>query len=164
MAVSTSKKVLIARFDRETLSGFVNLQEWEKPDGIEILTANGSATVIPYTEIRIVYFVLDFDRGEPRRESRIFNSRPKHEGVWVRLRLRGGEMLDGVMPNDLLQWESRGFSMIPPDPSLQNQRIYVPRAAVEEIRILGVNGNSNRRRRTRRPGAGKDQLEMFDGD
>ena len=54
MAVSTSKKVLIARFDRETLSGFVNLQEWEKPDGIEILTANGSATVIPYTEIRIV--------------------------------------------------------------------------------------------------------------
>ena len=66
------------------------------------------------------------------------------------------------MPNNLLQWESQGFSMIPPDPNLQNQRVYVPRAAVEEIRVLGVVGGASRKGR-RKPGPGSGQLEMFDG-
>jgi len=162
LGVSTNKKVLVARFDRESLSGFVNPQTWQQADGIELLSANGNVSVIPYAEIRTVYFVRDFDQGEPRSEMRIFNSRPKHEGIWVRMRLKDGEILDGVMPNNLLQWESQGFSMIPPDPNLQNQRVYVPRAAVEEIRVLGVVGGASRKGR-RKPGPGSGQLEMFDG-
>lgn len=162
MAGSTNKKVLIARFDRETLSGFVNPRTWQQAEGIELLTATGTVSLVPYSEIKTVYFGRDFEQGEPRSELRVFNSRPKHEGVWVRLRLRNGETLDGVMPNNLLQWESQGFSMIPPDPNLQNQRVYVPRAAVEEIRVLGVVGNSTRKGPPRKPRADSGQLEMFD--
>lgn len=162
MAVSTNKKVLVARFDRETLPGFINPQTWQQPEGIELLTAAGAVSLVAYSEIRTVYFVRDFDQGEPRGEIRVFNSRPKHSGVWVRMRLRDGAVLDGVLPNNLLQWDTHGFSMIPPDPSLQNQKVYVPRAAVEEIRVLGVVGGAARGRRPRRPATGPGQLEMFD--
>ncbi len=159
MGVSTNKKVLVSRFERETLAGFVNPQTWLQPDGMELLTTDGAIVVIAYGDIRTVYFVRDFEQGEPRKDLRTFNTRPKQEGLWLRLRLRNGDLLDGIAPNNPLIWEAQGFSMIPPDPSYQNQRIFVPRAAVEEAKVLGVLGSSPRGRgKQAKPG---EQLEMF---
>ena len=71
---------------------------------------------------------------------------------------RDGELLEGVMPNNLLQNEPNGFSFVPPDPTFQNQRIFVPREAVSSLEVLGVIGSPLRRRP--KPTA-DDQLEMF---
>ena len=60
------------------------------------------------------------------------------EGLWVSLRFRDGEVLEGVIPNNLLQLETFGFTIIPPDPYSNNQRIYIPRAALQSVAVLGT--------------------------
>jgi len=160
LAVSTTKKVLVTRFDREPLAGFVNPNSYLQAEGLELLSQGGAVSVVPYSEIKLVCFVRDFQQGEPRKELRLFTTRPKMEGLWVRLRFRDGDVMDGMLANNLLQLDSYGVSVIPPDPGFQNQRIFVPRAALSIVQVLGVVGSPLRMRKTK-PTA-KEQLEMFD--
>lgn len=159
MGVSTNKKVLIARFDRESLSGFVNPQSYLLADGLELLTQEGTVSIIPYADVKLVCFVRDFQQGEPRKELRLFTTRPKMEGLWIRMRFRDGDSMDGVLSNNLLQLDSQGFSVIPPDPGFQNQRVFVPKTALSAIQVLGVVGSPLRIRKAKPPA--KEQLEMF---
>jgi hypothetical protein len=160
LGVSTNKKVLVARFDREPLSGFVSPQSYLLPGGVELLTQEGALNTVPYEEIKLVCFVRDFQQGEPRKELRVFTTRPKMEGLWIRMRFRDGDVMDGVLANNLLQLDSIGFSVIPPDPGFQNQRIFVPKAALSSIQVLGVVGSPLRIRKPKE--VAKEQIEMFE--
>ncbi|HME07979.1 MAG TPA: hypothetical protein VKG25_13065 [Bryobacteraceae bacterium] len=162
-ASSTSKKVLVSRFDRETLSGFVNPQSYLSSTGIELLTASGSAQVVPYSEVKLVCFVRDWGQGEPRRELRMFTTRPKMAGLWVRMTFRDGEAMDGILANNLLALESAGFSVIPPDPSFQNQRVFVPKEALTSLLVMGVVGTPLRQPRKAKPEKEEQQIGLFDG-
>src|SRR5258708_40131361 len=160
LGVSTNKKVLVSRFDREALSGFVNPHSYLSADGLELLSQEGSVSIVPYQEIKLVCFVRDFQQGEPRKELRLFTTRPKMEGLWIRMRFRDGDAMDGVLANNLLQFDSYGFSVIPPDPGFQNQRVFVPKVALTAIQLLGVVGSPLRTgKATPVP---KGQLEMFE--
>ena len=160
MAGSTTKKVLVTRFDREPLAGFVNPQSYLQAEGLELLSQGGAVSVVPYTEIKLVCFVRDFQQGEPRKELRLFTTRPKMEGLWVRMRFRDGDVMDGMLANNLLQLDLSGLSVVPPDPGFQNQRIFVPKAALSSVQVLGVVGSPLRMRKPKPPA--KEQLEMFD--
>ena len=159
MAGSTNKRVLISRFDREALSGFVNPQNYLLPEGLEVLSQDGAVTILPYSEVKLVCFVRDFQQGEPRKELRLFTTRPKMEGLWIRMRFRDGDAMDGLLTNNLLLLEPYGFSVIPPDPGFQNQRVFIPKAALSRVQVLGVIGSPLRTRKTK-PTA-KEQIEMF---
>jgi len=161
LAGSTNKKVLVARFDRDTLSGFVNPQTFLQASGLELLTTLGTVLLVPYSEVKTVSFVRDFDAGEARRELRQFTTRPKMEGLWVRLRFRDGDAMDGLLANNLLQLEPQGFTIVPPDPGFQNQRVFVPKAALTEVQVLGVVGSPLRKGRRPKP-VPAEQLEIFD--
>ena len=160
MAVSTTKKVLVTRFDREPLAGFVNPHSYLQAEGLELLSQGGAVSVVPYAEIKLVCFVRDFQQGEPRKELRLFTTRPKMEGLWVRMRFRDGDVMDGMLSNNLLQMDSYGLSVVPPDPGFQNQRVFVPKAALSMVQVLGVVGSPLRLRKPKP--AAKEQLEMFD--
>jgi len=160
LAVSTTKKVLVTRFDREPLAGFVNPQSYLQAEGLELLSQSGAVNVVPYGEIKLVCFVRDFQQGEPRKELRLFTTRPKMEGLWVRMRFRDGDLMDGMLANNLLQMDSYGVSVVPPDPGFQNQRIFVPKAALDSVQVLGVVGSPLRMRKPK-PSV-KEQIEMFD--
>jgi len=161
MAISSSnKKVLLVRFERETLQGFVQTPSGLEGDSVELLRPEGSLVRIPISETKVVCFVRDFEAGETWREHRAFATRPKTSGLWVRFKFRDGDWLEGIVANNLLQIESTGFSSIPPDPSFQNQRIFVPRTAVTSVEVLGVIGSPLRRRPSPKPG--EEQLKMFD--
>lgn len=159
MGTSTSKKVLVARFDRETLPGFVNPQTWLSPDGLELLTTSGTLVMVPYAEIKTVSFVRAFLQDEPRRDARLFASRPKMGGLWIRFRFRDGDVMDGILPNNLVQIESQGYSIVPPDPGFQNQRVFIPKTALSEALVLGVVGNPLRAEKKKAPQKG--QIELF---
>jgi hypothetical protein len=162
LGVSTNKKVLISRFDRDALSGFVNPQSYLSTEGLELLSQEGSVSTIPYLEIKLVCFVRDFTQGEPRKELRLFTTRPKMEGLWVRMRFRDGDMMDGMLANNLLQLDQYGFSVVPPDPGFQNQRVFIPKSALTAIEVLGVVGSALRMRKPKP--VPKEQLGMFDGE
>ena len=160
MAGSTTKKVLVTRFDREPLAGFVNPQSYLQPEGLELLSQAGAVNVVPYGEVKLVCFVRDFQQGEPRKELRLFTTRPKMEGLWVRMHFRDGDAMDGMLANNLLQLDTYGVSVIPPDPGFQNQRVFVPKAALSTVQVLGVVGSPLRMRKPKP--AVKEQIEMFD--
>jgi hypothetical protein len=161
VAVSTNKKVLVARFDRESLAGFVQTPGGFGAESVELLTPEGSLLQIPYSETKAVCFVKDFEAGDTWRLHRAFATRPKAAGLWVRLVFRDGDSIEGIAANNLLLMEPAGFSVVPPDPTFQNQRIFVPRAALREVQVLGVIGSPLRRRLPKADDK-VDQLEMFE--
>lgn len=163
MAVSSNKKVLIARFDRETLPGFVQTPAGFKSDSVELLTPEGSLLHVPYSETKAVCFVRDFESGETWREHRNFATRPKSPGLWLRLLFRDHDSIEGMLANNLLLIDPNGFSIIPPDPTFQNQRIFVPRAALEDVQVLGVIGSPLRRRPAKRVEKDAGQIGLFEG-
>jgi hypothetical protein len=161
MAATTNKKVLVARFDRETLSGFVQTPASFSTDSLELMTQSGNILQVPYSETKAVCFVRDFDAGETWREHRSFASRPKSAGLWVRVQFRDGDSIEGMLANNLMLVEPAGFSIVPPDPTFQNQRIFVPRAAVEDVQVLGVIGSPLKRAAKKKVEKAEGQLEMF---
>jgi hypothetical protein len=160
LAGSTSKKVRISRFEREPLLGFVNPLTYLRPTGVELLTPDGDYSVVPYDEVKAVQFVKDFEPPDPATERKVFNTRPKMDGLWVRVKFRDGEVMDGILANNLLAMESHGFSVVPPDPYSNNQRLFLPRAALVELQVLGVVGSPLRRRKPKP--VPKEQIGLFD--
>jgi hypothetical protein len=159
LAASTTKKAVVRRFDREPLAGYVNPVSFLQPGGVELLTVEGNIASIPYDEIKTIAFVRDFiSSGQPDR--RAFNTRPKTEGLWVVLQFRDGDTLEGIMPNNLLQVERYGFTVIPPDPASNQQRVFAPREALRSVEVLGVVGSPLNRRKTKP--AAKEQIGLFD--
>jgi hypothetical protein len=159
LAGSTTKKAVIRRFEREPLSGYLNPATFLQPEGVELLSEEGNVSSVPYPEIKSIAFVRDFE-GAGAAERHVFKTRPKMEGLWVSLQLRDGEVMEGMLPNNLLQLEHYGFTVIPPDSSSNTQRIFVPRTALRSIQVLGVIGNPRNRRKPKP--VPKDQPGLFD--
>jgi hypothetical protein len=161
LASSTNKKVQIWRFDRDLLSGFVNPLTYLTDSGVELLSLSGVVTTVPYEEIRRVHFVRDFAPVGRQPERRVFQTRPKLDGLWVRLLFKDGETFEGVLSNNLLQLEPQGFTIVPPDYSYNNQRLFVPKCALSEIQVLGVVGSPLRKSVAKRKSV-KDQIKLFE--
>jgi hypothetical protein len=159
LAASTTKKALIRRFEKEALSGYVNPFSYLQPTYVELLSEAGNIVSVPYEEIKTVSFVRNFEAGADA-ERQIFQTRPKMEGLWVSLSFRDGEVMQGIMPNNLLQVEPQGFTVIPPDSAGNVQRVFVPRAALQSVEVLGVVGSPLNRRKGKP--APKDQIGLFD--
>ena len=165
MASSTTKNVYLRRFDSSYIEGYVSPQTFQRAEGVEILKRSAQVEVVPYEQIRAVYFVREFS-GLPNdeEEKRVFGSRPKLDGLWVRLTFRDNQSYEGVISNDLLQLGEPGVLFSPPDAHSNTQRIYVPRAALRELKVLGVIGTPGHRRKTRRKAApGQQQIDLFAG-
>jgi hypothetical protein len=159
LAGSTTKKTVIRRFQKEPLAGYVNPASYLQPAGVELLSALGNLSIVPYEEIKTISFVRDFEgAGETGR--RVFNTRPKMEGLWISLQFRDGEVMEGIMPNNLLALEPYGFTVIPPDPYSNQQRVFIPRAAVRSVEVLGVVGSPLKKRKA--PAVPKEQIGLFD--
>jgi hypothetical protein len=141
---STHKKVIVVLADRKPLRGYLNPGRLGQTDPVDLLTQDGTHQEIPLAKIRSIYFVRDFsDEFEPERKA--FLSRPKLDGLWVRLRYSDGETLEGLIPNDLISLLDNGVQITPPDLNSTTDRIFVPRSALSEVTVLGVVGIARRK-------------------
>jgi hypothetical protein len=150
VASSTAKKVVVRRFERDRVIGFVNPFSYLQTETVEVLRTDGTLALIPYGEVKTVAFVKDFE-GE-REAGKIFLNRPKLEGLWVRMLFLDGEVTDGILPNNLLSWDTVGYTITPPEPDGNCQKLFVPRIALRNVQILGVVGSPLRPRKAK-PGA-----------
>ncbi len=159
MTPSTHKKVIVRKMDRDSIQGYVAPASFISGGKLELLNTAGKVVSIALNEVKGVYFVRDFN--EPEESGRkTFATRPRTEGLWVRLRFRDNEVLEGLMPNDLTQMLAEGFLVIPPDSRGNTQRIFVPRSALHALMVLAVIGGPQARRR-RPPAAADTQVPMF---
>jgi hypothetical protein len=156
----TRKKVVVLLLDLTPLKGYLNPADLPGTDTIDLLTPEGEHQAVPASEIKAVYFVDDLNLPyQPERKS--FLSRPKLEGLWLRLTFRDQDALEGIVVNELLEILDRGIQFVPPDLHGTCSRVYVPRSALTEVKVLGVVGAAKRLSRPA-AGAASAQPKLFE--
>ena len=155
---STHKKVIVRKMDRDSVNGHVAPSNFVHDGKLELLNTSGNVVSIDLRDIKGVYFVREFGDSESLMR-KTFTSRPRTEGLWVRLKFKDNEVLEGMMPNDLGLTTPEGFLINPPDLRSNTQRIFVPRTALESLTVLAVIGATRRQRK----GAPADarQVQLF---
>jgi hypothetical protein len=152
------KKVVVVRLDRTATQGYLDPAGLGRAENLDLLTPEGEMRAIPVDQVRCIYFVRDFAESfEPERKT--FFSRPKLDGLWVRLTFRDNDTIEGLIPNDLLDLLENGVQITPPDLHGNSLRIFIPRSALAEMKVLGVVGVA--RRAPVRP-AGPAQPRLFE--
>jgi hypothetical protein len=127
---STTKKVIVRKRGRDTISGYVAPAHYLSEGQLELLDQSGKVVLIDLAEVKSVD-----------------SSRPRTEGLWVRLLFSDNDIVEGMMPNDLAQMAPEGYLITPPDTRGNVQRIFVPRSALEQLIVLGVIGRPETRRK-----------------
>jgi hypothetical protein len=165
---STYKKVVVRRLDHGLIKGFVDSTSYLGPNGIQMLDRQGRTVVIPLAEIKGVFFVRDFDGNRQRSERKLFQSRPRLAGLWVQMTFKDKEVLEGLLPSNLVELSPEGFLVTPADLYSNNLKIFVPRTALSEINVLGVISNGRLRRLSQEgsgvpgePATSERQIRLF---
>jgi hypothetical protein len=142
---STHKKVIVRKIDRDTVNGHVAPANFVRDGKLELLNTSGNVVAIELDDIKCVFFVREF--GDSDSLSRkTFTTRPRSEGLWVRIKFKDGEILEGLMPNDLSLTTAEGFLINPPDLRSNVQKLFVPRGALESLTVFAVIGATRRQR------------------
>lgn len=135
---STHKKVVIRKLDKTLVCGYVDPHSYLGAEAVDLLAHDGHLTSIPLGQVKGVFFVRDFEGNPKRPERKVFHSRPRQSGLWVRMIFKDNEVLEGLTPNNLLGLDPAGFYISPPDMYSNNLRIFVPRRSLKEMEVLGV--------------------------
>ncbi|HTK95380.1 MAG TPA: hypothetical protein VL382_07050 [Terriglobales bacterium] len=154
---STHKKVIVRKLDRDAIPGYV-APEFVVEGRLELLNVSGKVVMLDLADIKGIYFVREFSETETFAR-KTFATRPRTEGLWVRLKFKDNETMEALMPNELTQTQPEGFSVIPPDTRANTQRIFVPRTALESLTVLAVIGGAGgRRKKAAAVPAGQEEL------
>lgn len=140
--------MIIELLDKKLVPGYLNPSRLTQAETIDLLSPEGTHEEVSLAKVRAVYFVRDLD-NDIHMGRKSFLSRPKLDGLWVRLRFRDGDSLEGVIPNDLLGLQDNGLQITPPDFNSNTDRIFVPRSALTEFTVLGVVGIARRKPTTK---------------
>lgn len=149
-----NKKAVALLLNRTRIAGYVDPAEVGRTEVVDMLTPQGEHKAINLKDIKSLYFVRDLEAPfEP--EQKRFLSRPKLDGLWVRLRFRDEDVVEGMVSNDLLNLLDMGVQLTPPDLHGNTTRMFIPRSALLEMKVLGVVGVARR--------AGKDSAAAAAG-
>jgi hypothetical protein len=144
---STHKKVIVRKMGRDSISGYVAPAHFVVEDKLELLNPSGKVVLIDLAEIKSVDFVRDFSESASTGR-RTFTTRPRTEGLWVRLKFIDNDVLEGMMANDLTQVAPQGYLITPPDTRGNTQKVFVPKRALHEMIVLAVIGRPETRKKT----------------
>jgi hypothetical protein len=144
---SSHKKVIVRKMGRDSISGYVSPANFVVEGNLELLNPSGKVVLIDLAEVKSVDFVRDFsDTASAGRKT--FTTRPRTDGLWVRLKFTDNDVLEGLMANDLTQIIAEGFLITPPDTRGNTQRVFVPRTALQELNVLAVIGRPEAHKKT----------------
>lgn len=169
------KKAIVRLLAGDFLPGYLAPSRFlckSTPEGtaslnLDLLDLDGRTIALPLAEVKLVCFVRDFNRDDRQNPERLtrrtFLSRPRAEGLWLRLTFAAGDVLEGVARQDLTLMDSlledRGLFLVPPDERANTHRIYVPRSAINALEVLGVINAPGRKPTSRSPFS--DQPTLF---
>ena len=149
---TSRKKVIVRTVEGSLHPGYLPLSGILNGSQVELLDLEGRLLSVVLASVRWIAFVRDFnlaDQTDPERLTRrVFLARPRTEGLWLRLTLLGGDLLEGLAPLDrsLLDAlvDDKGLFLIPPDVRANTQRLYLPHTAIETVQMLAVITNPSR--------------------
>ncbi len=163
MSSSTAKRLILYRFDRQPSEGLVHSDAYLLSDGVELMTRDGNLQVIDYKDIKALCFAVEGSPLDLFTAQTTFDRRPKTPGLWTSFRLKDGDVLEGVLSHNLLEWPAQGFLLTPPRAGASRQRVFLPRQAVSETVLRGTVGKAAPLvDKTAKKGDSHGQLSMFE--
>jgi len=146
---ASRKKVILRRLDNSHLPGYLpanGLLTQDVPPKLDLLDLTGRILPLPVAEVKLISYVRDFNLDDPANPERLtrttFLSRPRAEGLWVRVTFPGGDQMEGLAPldNALLDalTHDSGLFLTPPDDRTNTHRVFVPRSAIASFQVLAV--------------------------
>jgi hypothetical protein len=144
------KKVILRKFTRGWVSGYIAASGFTRQGALEMLDMSGKVLTILNQEVKWACFVRDFNSGEIDNPERLlrktFAGRPRGEGLWLRLQLKDGDILEGLSENNLGLLDADGFFLTPPDTRSNTQRIWLPRTSLAALEIVAVIGGAAKKK------------------
>ncbi len=144
--ITTHKRAVISLFEGEPEQVYLNPQTLGREEGVEFLTRDGEHKSLELQDVKAVYFVKEFTETF-ELDRKTFLSRPKLDGLWVKLRFRDSDEMEGLVSNDLLELLDKGIRLTPPDLHGNTLWVFIPQTALTEMKVLGVVGIARRRPR-----------------
>jgi hypothetical protein len=163
---STRKRVVVRKLDKGLVKGFLDSHGYLASE-VEVLDRDGRLVRVPMTGVKGIFFVRDFDGNPERAERKVFRSRPRLAGLWVRMTFKDTEVLEALLPNNLLEVDPLGFLATPLDVYSNNVRVFIPRTALSEMEVLGVISDgvvkrmSQRAAQAKAAAVGEQQFGLF---
>jgi hypothetical protein len=167
---SAHKKVIVRRFTGETLPGYLPLTAFVRNRTVDLLDLGGRVISLAINDIKHICYVRDFNLQDTANPERLFRrtflSKPRTEGLWLRMTFRSGDLLEGLAPiditlsDDLIQ--DTGFHLTPPDTRSNAQRIFIPRTSITELQLLAVITTPTRRKPLPAASVPSLQEDLFD--
>ncbi len=99
---------------------------------------NGSRLELDLAGAKAVFFVKTFEGRRDYSEVKFFVNSPMIQGIWVQVRFKDNEFLEGVIHNSIHHLIEPGFFLKPPDPNSNNEMVYVLKSSIVDYRVLGV--------------------------
>ena len=168
-AMSSQKKVIVRRFLGDSIAGYLPHSGFIDGGMVSLLDLAGRLTPIALLDLKFIAYVRDFNLPEASSIEhslrRSYLARPRSEGLWVKVTFRSGDQLEGLASSGLPLideiLDANGLHLTPPDPRANTQRVYVPRAAMRQLDLLGVISSAARQRSSSskaRPLPAQDEL------
>jgi hypothetical protein len=145
---SSRKKAIFRKLSRDWLAGYLPPGDFIHAGSIEMLDLEGKVVALAAEDLKWICYVRDFNSGDlnnpERLARRTFAGRPRGEGLFVRVRLKDGDLVEGLAANDVSLVASDGVFLTPPDLRSNTQRIWIPRSAVDDLDVVAVIGKKPR--------------------
>jgi len=146
---SSRKKAIFRKFSRDWLAGYLPAEGFAHAGLIEMLDLDGKVVQLLVDDLKWVCYVRDFNSGEINNPERLvrktFSGRPRGEGLFVRVRLKDGDLIEGLAGNDVSLVASDGLFLTPPDLRSNTQRLWLPRRSIEELEVVAVIGGAKKK-------------------
>ncbi len=146
---SSRKKAIFRKFSRDWVAGYVPLQGFVHEGQVEMLDLDGKVVALDAADLKWICYVRDFNSGELNNPERLvrktFAGRPRGDGLFVRARIKDGDMIEGLAANDVTLVSSEGVFLTPPDLRSNTQRLWIPRSSLEELEVVAVIGAAKRK-------------------
>lgn len=147
---SSRKKAIFRKLSRDWLAGYLAAGDFVHDGRVEMLDLEGKVVALAVEDLKWICYVRDFNSGELNNPERLlrktFAGRPRGEGLFLRVRLKDGELVEGLAANDASLVSSDGVFLTPPDLRSNTQRIWIPKAALESLEVVAVVGGAKKPR------------------
>ncbi len=148
--MSTSrKKAIFRKFSRDWVAGYLPASGFVREGRVEMLDLDGKVISLASTDLKWICYVREFNSGELNNPERLvrktFAGRPRGDGLFVRVRMKDGDMVEGLAANDLSLVGSDGVFLTPPDLRSNTQRLWIPRSSMEDLEVAAVIGAAKRK-------------------
>jgi hypothetical protein len=146
---SSRKKAIFRKFSRDWVAGYLPASGFVHNGQVEMLDLDGKVLALAATDVKWICYVRDFNSGELNNPERLvrktFAGRPRGDGLFVRARLKDGDLIEGLAANDVSLVGSDGVFLTPPDLRANTQRLFIPRSSIDELEVVAVIGTAKRK-------------------